>query len=235
MTKQKKCKGCGEPLEFVLRGKLKVYNQKYDYGLKCCYTNWRISDDPKAKETFDKFLIKNKTKVEKEKRLIEKDKKNDIVDWKPKLQIKINEIVRLIDIGLPCLAKGIHANQIHAGHVYARGGNSSIKYNLHNIHRQSAQSNHYQNDDGLLREGLVKEYGYKYMDFVSELRQTPTLKYSNQDYREFTKHASKIALELKRQGRTFSTINERIFMRNEINNQLGIYDNKYCEFEITKL
>lgn len=235
MIEYKDCKGMNKAKDFKGCGK-SVLSQTRQAGLcKTCYAKWLISDDPKAKETFDKFLIKNKTKVEKEKRLIEKDKKNDIVDWKPKLQMKINEIVRLIDIGLPCLAKGIHANQIHAGHVYARGGNSSIKYNLHNIHRQSAQSNHYQNDDGLLREGLVKEYGYKYMDFISELRQTPTLKYSNQDYREFTKHASKIALELKRQGRTFSTINERIFMRNEINTQLGIYDNKYCEFEITKL
>lgn len=34
-AKQKLCKGCGEPLEFVLRGKLRTYFQKSGYGTKC--------------------------------------------------------------------------------------------------------------------------------------------------------------------------------------------------------
>jgi hypothetical protein len=59
--KQKKCKGCGEPMPYTERNGLKIYKQKYGYGLDCgCYNYWLISDDPKAKETFDKFLIKNK-------------------------------------------------------------------------------------------------------------------------------------------------------------------------------
>ena len=36
------------------------------------------------------------------------------------------------------------ANQMHAGHVYSRGSNPMLRFNLHNIHRQSAQSNHFQ-------------------------------------------------------------------------------------------
>lgn len=224
--------GCGGELKYSQRNGLKSYKAKYGLGLDCCYTNWLIGDTPEAKETFNSFLISNKNKVEKELKAKEKERKMDIVDWKPKLQVKINFIVRLIDVGLPCLARGYHANQIHAGHIYARGGNQYIRYNLHNIHRQSAQSNNKQNDDGLLREGLVKEYGQKYMDFISELRQTPKLDYMNHEYREFTKHASSIANELKRQGKIFPTIEERINMRNEINNQLGIYDQKYCEFKL---
>lgn len=237
----KKCKGigkakgfgCGIELPYSERNGLKSYKSKYGLGLDCgCYTNWLISDNPKAKETFNSFLISNKNKVEKERKAKEKKRKMDIVDWKPKLQVKINFIVRLIDIGLPCLARNYHPGQIHAGHIYARGGNQYIRYNLHNIHRQSAQSNGKQNDDGLLREGLVNEYGQEYMDFISDLRQTPKPEYMNYEYREFTKHASSIANELKRQGKIFPTTQERIYMRNEINNQLGFYDQKYCEFKL---
>ena len=237
----KKCKGtgnakgfgCGVELPYTERNGLKSYKATYGLGIDCrCYSNWLISDDPKAKDRFNSFLASNKKKIESDLKKIEKERKADIVDWKPKLQVKINFIVRLIDIGLPCLARNYHPGQIHAGHIYARGGNQTIKYNLHNIHRQSAQSNGKQNDDGLLREGLVNEYGQNYMDFISGLRQTPKLEYMNHEYREFTKHASSIANELKRQGRTFPTTEERIYMRNEINNQLGIYEQEFCEFKI---
>ena len=237
MPKEKRCKNCNAVLPYSERNGIATYKHKFNYGLdcRCYYTVFLIGDDPRAKKALASTIKKGKSNYEKEQRQKEKDIKNDIVDWKPKLQIKINEIVRLIDIGLPCLAKGTHANQIHAGHIYSRGSNQTIKFNLHNIHRQSAQSNHYQNDDGLLREGLTNEYGIKYMDFVSSLRETPQLKYLNHEYREFTKRASEIALDLKRQGRIFPTIQERISMRNDINNALGIYHQKYCEFEITKL
>lgn len=225
--------GCGKPLPFTERNKIKSYKAKYGLGEDCgCYTNWLISDNPEAKKTFAQFLKKNKTDFEKEQKRKEKEKKDKFVDYKTKLQEPINLIVRLLDIGLPCLARNYHPGQMHAGHVFARGGNQYIRYNLHNIHRQSAQSNGKQNDDGLLREGLVNEYGQDYMDFISELRQTPKLEYLHHEYKSFYKHACAIANELKRQGRIFPTIEERIFMRNEINNQLGIYDQKYCEFKI---
>lgn len=231
----KKCKSCNAQLPYTEFNGIKTYKQKYGYGIDCmCFRDWLISEDPKAIKTFNKFLIKHKKDCDAKKKKEEKQIKNDIVDWKSKLQIKINEIVRLIDVGLPCLAKGIHANQMHAGHVYARGGNQTIRYNLHNIHRQSAQSNHFQNDDGLLREGLAKEYGQEYMDFISELRQTPHLEYKNHEYLEFTKRASKIVLELKKRGLT-NDLKDRIKLRNDINNKLEIYDKKYCEFKITKL
>jgi len=162
---QKKCESCNEPIAFTVRNNLKTYQQKHGFCLPC-YRVWLISDDPKAKADFGKLLIKAKTDVKIEKRKEFKALKNDIVDWKPKLQMKINLIVRLIDKGLPCLARGVNAKQMHGGHIFSRGSNRTMRYNLHNIHRQSAQSNHFQNDDGLLREGLSNEYGYEYMDFI---------------------------------------------------------------------
>lgn len=232
MKTHKVCKGINKASNFDGCG-VSVLAQTRKYGLcQQCYTNWLISDDPMAEKTFNSFLITNKKKVENEKKKAEKENKVKLTDWKPKLQSKINLIARLIDIGLPCLARGYHADQIHGGHIFSRGSSQNMKFNLHNIHRQSAQSNHYQNEDGLLREGLVNEYGNEYFEFISSLRETPIIKYSNKEYHDFYKHASSIANEIKKQGRVFDTIEKRIFMRNEINNQLAIYDQKYCEFKI---
>ena len=154
----------------------------------------------------------------------------DYIDYGAKLQDKVNLIVRLIDKGLKCLARK-RGGQMHAGHVYARGGNATIRYNLHNIHRQNAQSNHHQNDDGLLREGLANEYGYNYMEFISALRQTKALDLNNMEFKALTRKASKIASELKKEDKRYN-LKERIELRNKINVKLGIYESKYCNFKI---
>lgn len=156
--------------------------------------------------------------------------RDNTLNWKTELQTEINKIVRLIDKDLLCLAKN-RGGQMHAGHIYARGGNQTIRYNLHNIHRQNAQSNHFQNDDGLLREGLVKEYGQNYMDFISDLRRTPKLEYKDFEYKDFTLKARKIALSLTKLDLTYSLKN-RITLRNKINEDLGIYKEIFCYFAI---
>lgn len=172
----------------------------------------------------------NKEKEERKKRADEKRKMRDnITNWKNELQDEVNLIVRLIDKDLPCLAKGIYANQFHAGHIFSRGSNQTIRYNLHNIHRQSAQSNHFQNEDGLLREGLVKEYGQNYMDFISELRRTPKLCFSNESFHELTKIARLISAKLKKADNVYN-LKQRIELRNQINIELGIYQEEYCIF-----
>ena len=231
MKEFKICRGQNKAFGFVGCGnEVKSITRKY--GLcRSCFAQWSIST-PEGEKRLDSFLKSHKKSYERKAKQQDKKDKDKLTDWKFKLQEKVNLIVRLIDIGLPCLARNYHPNQIHAGHIFSRGSNSSIKFNLHNIHRQSAQSNHYQNEDGLLREGLMKEYGNVYFEFISSLRGTPDLKYSNEEYHEFYRHASKIANELKKQGRIFPTTDERIFMRNEINNQLGIYNQKYCQFNL---
>lgn len=172
----------------------------------------------------------NKEKEDRKKRAEEKRKMRDnITNWKNELQDEVNLIVRLIDKDLPCLAKGIYANQFHAGHIFSRGSNQTIRYNLHNIHRQSAQSNHFQNEDGLLREGLVKEYGQNYMDFISELRRTPKLEFNNQEFHEITLKARLISAKLKKADKVYN-LNQRIELRNQINIELGIYQEEYCIF-----
>lgn len=196
--------------------------QKYCSNIDCKVA-WAIQETKKIKdkEEKNKKIAWNK---EKEKIRI------NVANWKNLLQDDINKIARLIDSGLLCLARN-KAGQIHGGHIFSRGSNSTIRFNLHNIHRQNAQSNHFQNDDGLLREGLINEYGQEYMDFISELRRTPSLCYKNKDYHEFTLKARKIVSDLEKLNLTYSLEN-RILLRNKINLSLGIYEEEYCVFNI---
>jgi hypothetical protein len=223
MIKQKKCKGQGKAISFQGCGKL-VNVAFRKYGLcSSCYAEF-LTETEVGKVILSKALNKVKKAV-----FDEKKAKENTTDWNKKLQTKINLIVRLIDFNQPCLAKNKLANQMHAGHVFSRGSNPMLRFNLHNIHRQSAQSNHFQNEDGLFREGIIKEYGILYFEFISNLRQIKDLKISNDTYIELYKKASKIALKLAKQQKEY-TLNERLFLRNEINIEIGIYDYKFCIF-----
>lgn len=225
MIKEKKCKGHGVAKGFGCGKMIDVRFRVYGLGKMCCYPDWLLnSENGKIK------LQKSILKATKPKFDLVKAKK-ETTDWNKKLQAKINLIVRLIDYGLPCLAKGIKAKQMHAGHVFSRGSNPTLRFNLHNIHRQSAQSNHFQNEDGLFREGLIKEYGIEYFEFISNLRQMKDLKLTTDNYIELYKKASKIALRLSKEQREYS-LTERIKLRNQINAELKIYDFIFCHYII---
>ena len=234
MLAKKKCKGSHKYTYGLGCGELVAAKEReYGLGSSCgCFKAWLQSD--RSKEYFQKRLIPkakiNIRKAKKEERRKIRAEKSLQADWSKRLQDEINRIARTIDKGLPCLARNIRG-QMHAGHVFARGGNQTIRLNLHNIHRQSAQSNHFQNDDGKLREGVVNEYGYDYMEFISGLRRTPALTYNNREYRDLTEKARKILKRLKEADRIY-TKSERIEMRNRINVELGIYDREFCEYEV---
>ena len=207
-AKKKKCKVCGKEFE--------QYNSLVSWCSPQC--GFKLSQS------------KLKEKRTKEWQIEKKRLKTEVTDWKGNLQMEINKIVRLIDKDLCCLARN-KKGQIHAGHVYARGGNANMRYNLHNIHRQSAQSNHFQNDDGLLREGVVNEYGQGYMDFISDLRRTPVPKYSKNEYMDMYYKARKIVLRLRKCDLKYS-LNNRILLRNKINIEMGIYEEIYSVFTV---
>ena len=90
--------------------------------------------------------------------------------------------------------------------------------------------NHFQNDDGLLREGLVKEYGQEYMDFISELRTIQSHKLKNEDCMNFYKVACKIAARLKKDLKPYEK-EDRIILRSQVNLALEIYPEQYCVFQ----
>lgn len=230
MIKTKPCKGMGKALNYGCG--LPTDQRIYGLGLTCgCYPKW-LYNSKEGLEKIERAKIKASKQLKKESEVKAKEMKDSLTDWREKLQTKVQEIARLIDIGQPCLARGYHANQLHAGHIYSKGSEKSMSLNLHNMHRQSSQSNHFQNEDGLLREGLMKEYGTDYFEFITGLRQTPPLKYTNLEYKEFYKKACAISNDLKRQGRTFGK-EERIAMRNLLNLELGIYEKNYCVYNQT--
>jgi Bacteriophage Lambda NinG protein len=212
----KKCKNCGEPFQPRFSS-LEKYCSKEDCRIKFALEVVQIQKkaaEKKAKKDWQEQKQKLRSKT---------------TNWKNQLQLEINKIVRLIDKDLLCLARKKNG-QMHAGHIYSRGSSPTIRFNLHNIHRQNAQSNHFQNDDGLLREGLISEYGQKYMDFISDLRQTPELKLKPFEYEQLTQKAKEITAFLSKLNLTYSLEN-RIILRNKYNLELGIYNKKYCVFK----
>jgi hypothetical protein len=225
----KKCKGigrakahpgCGEPSE------------KRRYGLcHYCFIDWVKNTDEGEEWVKSRLLPKAKAKAKASIAKQERKAKKSFINYSGKLQSKIQELARLIDIGLPCLARGIHPNQMHGGHVFSKGHNKTIAFNLHNIHRQSAQSNHFGNDDGIFRDGLVKEYGLSYFEFISELRQCPPIKLTNDEYKKKYQLASKLARDLRANGYVSKSPEERIEMRNAINKLLNIYSEKYSVYD----
>ena len=145
-----------------------------------------------------------------------------------RLQDKVNRIIKIIDKNLPCIATGCKFS-MQSGHVFAVGGNRNFRFNLHNIHRQSGYSNCSQVDDSKMKVGVSKEYGSEYLDFIASLKQTPQPSYSKVQYAEFITIASLIIARLEKSDAEFN-IHDRIALRNAVNEELGIYEDKYQKF-----
>ena len=132
----RKCKYCGDK-----------YEPKFNSLEPCPKKECKVKffSDNQAK-----IMAKAKKQAEKQDKLAKKEAKATITDWGKKLQDKVQEILRLIDFGQACLARQYIPKQTHSGHLVSRSAAANMKYNLHNMFAQSAQSNHFQNDDGLL-------------------------------------------------------------------------------------
>ena len=223
----KKCKGCNEPLPFSERNGLKTYKQKYGYGLDCsCYTNWLISDDPKAKEKFDSFLIKNKKDYESKKKIEKskaKEKLKTLSDWKADLQKEINSIVRLIDNGWGCIATGAKTGKMNAGHYIGVGANETTRFHLENIWLQSEHSNSWKSGDTLrYQDGIVRLFGKDYLDHLNSLKSIEPIRIKPDEIKEKISICRGIIKWLKLQDRTF-TLSERLELRKRFNQEIGIY------------
>jgi len=193
-----------------------------------CFYDWMQTDERGKvynQKVFSKKVDRLKETRRREKKRSDKEK---VIKWRPKLQTKVQEIARIIDKGLACLARGTNG-QIHGGHVFSKGGHSTSSLNLHNIHRQSAYSNTYLNDDGLFRDKLSQEYGKEYLEFIRSFEKHSPLKITNLEYKEKYYLACEIANELRKKGNEYD-LNSRIVLRNKVNIALGIYEKEYCEF-----
>jgi len=143
-----------------------------------------------------------------------------------------NEIARLIDKDLPCVARGLFG-KMDGGHYRSVANNTTIRLNMHNIHRQSVYSNRDKGGDNIeYMDGLINEYGQEYFEFIHyKLNQTPTLNLSTKDYMEVRTLASKIRNKLKKEDKTYS-LPQRISLRNDINQEIGIYKEEFSVFNL---
>lgn len=211
---------------------------KLHYGLcPACEYDW-LTQTETGKIEFDKrknSLKSKKVKEEKKENRIQKSKtKIDLMTadkYRSKyLQPVINEISRLIDFGQPCIATDNFA-KMNGGHYTSVAANRTICLNLHNIHIQSFESNHFKSGDNLkYRLGLIKNYGESYCMFVENLRQHRVLKLTKSEMIGIHKKAIEIRNNLRKNQKKYNSY-ERIGLRNTLNIELGIYDMDFCIFE----
>ena len=199
--KPKKCKACGA--KFLPR---------YNTTQQVCSTDCAI-----------KLARKKEAKKARKKHLEQKRKfnQNDPKWVKSKLQQTVNAIVREIDRDLPCLATGKLTGQMQAGHVFSRGAHPQMRFNLHNIHRQTAYSNNQQSHDGLMQENLSLEYGAEYLEYLKDLRGSVPPKLATYEYYQAYLRARKVLKEMD--SIVVQGVKMRLRLRNEANKYLAIY------------
>ena len=157
-----------------------------------------------------------------------KEKHKTHSDHENELQPIINEITSLIDKGMDCIccnAKITSTNKANAGHRFAVGGNNSLRFNVHNVHRNGVCCNKWRNGnpDGY-DEGLIRVYGKTYYEYVKFGLKTlyPLVKLTPTELMAARAKAMKIRNELKKLDKVY-TPDERIELRDRVNKEIGIY------------
>jgi hypothetical protein len=170
-------------------------------------------------------LKKHKEKVKAEIKVL-KDKQKDAKWYRKELQKVINAIARHLDFGKACISCGKPPyGVVHGGHRFNTKDYSNIRFNLHNVNAQCYSCNMKKsgNVDGYVK-GLHERYGEAYANYVNiELHSLyPTVKLGLIDLISAYEKARAIEARLKRdlKGRTPEEI---IRMKDELNNEIGIY------------
>lgn len=218
------CKGKGSAKGFGCGNPYVQYNS-LDKGLCIeCRKEFLKQADNKTVDSAVFNALKQVRVIEKR---LHKEKKVEILSpdkYRAKyVQPIINEIARLIDYGQPCIATGLFG-KMAGGHYHSVGSNRTICLDLRNIHMQSFHSNGPTGggDNIRYRNGIIKIYGQEYMDLIESLSKTPPIHLSKSDLEEIKEKASKIRNDLKKDLKVRSP-EERIKLRNEINELIGIY------------
>ena len=122
-------------------------------------------------------------------------------EYRQVLQAEVNKLARLIDLhfGYKCIDCGKnYGKQIDGAHFDSVGSNSSLRYNLHNIHAAKSDCNKYSpnHKTGYIK-GLEDRYGQAYLTYVSEelKLEYKELKITNQEVYEALKRARKCVRE----------------------------------------
>lgn len=218
-TPKKKCRICKS--QFIPKNNFIPVCDEID-----CKTQYAMSVVEKQKVNSQKEAKKKSTE---EKKKMTIDIMSDDKYRSSVLQPVINEIARLIDFGQPCIATENYGKE-NGGHYISVGANRTICLNLHNIHIQSFESNHWKSGDTIkYQSGIRKVYGEPYLEFMDGLQKHPPIQLRKKEMIELYEIACKIRLKL-RKNTAIRTPKQRIELRNQINLELGIYQEEYCVF-----
>lgn len=144
-------------------------------------------------------------------------------EYRNTLQTEINKLARIIDAKFytTCIDCGREfGKQVDAAHFFSRGANSSLRYNLHNLHSAASNCNQFSDThkEGYLK-GLESRHGSEYKDFVLSLPQKyPEIKISNTEVVE----KLKVVRMLIRTHHTFK-FDTAVEYREMFNKIIGIY------------
>jgi len=145
-------------------------------------------------------------------------------DLEQDLQKLCNEIARRIDKGMTCISCGAH-NPKDGGHYLAVKGHEIIRFNLHQIRLQCYTCNrHLEGNTIPYLQALKKIHGDKYAEYLTTgmMIRYRELRTDRVMITDAIKIARKERNKLRKSDLTY-TATERIALRREINNKLGIY------------
>lgn len=152
---RKKCNLCKEELD-----KSQFTSMRAKYCRKCLI----IHKLEKRNEMTLRSLNRSKVKKQKTVGIIR------LNDLKKEAQKQFNKFIRLRDKDLPCISCGkTEAKAWHAGHYWAMGMNSALRYSEENCHKQDDSCNVWKHGNLLnYRVGLVKKIGEERVKWLDE-------------------------------------------------------------------
>lgn len=202
---------------------------KFKFTPKYPFQKFCLSDDECIK-AFNEFVKAEKEKQrakqwQKEKKVIKESLKTKS-SYKDDLQYEINQIIKYIDKNVNCISSGRPLKESrNSGHIYAVGGNDTLRFNLDNIYNQSISDNKDKGGKPLeALEGIKEMYGINQYNLVLGLKaKYKYLGLSIEDLKEKIKIARQIVKELQKADLTYSA-NVRLELRKKYNVRLGIYN-----------
>lgn len=215
-----RCKTCRDKFE------ARTFLQKYCRKKEDCLNAEALYATEKVKASNCRQIKTVKVKERKEKKE-GLDNLKALADWKKDLEPLINRIVRTIDFEQRCISCG-GGKKMFAGHYHSVGANDSLRFNLHNIHGQCFSCNGMKGGNVVkYNQGLKAIYSHEYKEFVEcdLVRLYPRIDLDVFEIKFLMRRARQILKELPEE-RTYNE-RERIELRTELNNQLGIYLNNY--------
>lgn len=214
-VKQKTCKHCKQP-----------FTPSYNTLQPTCSMGCAIEQGKIQLAKEREKIRKIREKLEKAELKAMKDSLPTHAQWLNALQRPINHIARLIDEEFPCISSNRVKGKWNGGHYYTVGAHPNIRFHLFNIYKQSFSDNHF-------KSANITQYTYNLFrifgsDFVNNEifmldQKYPVTKLSIPEIKEKIAICRKIVSRQKKGEWIAKTTEERISIRIELNNLIGIY------------